>query len=108
MEVVVKISLQFQVFSFSLFLLFRLLSQDLLPFVSCGNRDISSQELNYLTGSLFDPVCPENLGKRGSYILDQEKHHESFGERHGMARFGAFWSDYVFTMVQLEEDNGEL
>lgn len=60
-----------------------------------------------MTGSLFDPVCPENLESRVEYILDQEKHHELFTEDYGKARFGAFWTDYVFIMTPLLEAEGE-
>lgn len=80
--------------------------QEFLPFLTCGTENVSEKEVNYLTGSLFDPICPENHGKRAMFILDQEKHHQIFGEEYGIARFGAFWSDYVFTMSLLEDKDG--
>lgn len=62
-----------------------------------------------MSGSLFDAASPENNGKPTIYIFDELKHSTVYTESYAIARYGAFWMDYMFTMKDniddTEQDN---
>ncbi|XP_058031706.1 intermembrane lipid transfer protein VPS13B isoform X6 [Ahaetulla prasina] len=67
-------------------------------FFHCG-ENLSTKGMTYLTNSLFDYRSPENNGVRAEFILDAAAHKEMYTEITGMQRFGAFYMDYLYTMV---------
>ena len=61
-----------------------------------------------VAGSLFDVASAENRGSPTIYVFDEFKHADIFTESYALSRFGAFWLDYLFTMKQLDTDDGRL
>lgn len=65
--------------------------------------DNADKPLSYLTNSLFDIACPENVRQPTSFIVDIDKHNQVYTEQYGMQKFGIFWFDYLYTVM--EPDN---
>ena len=65
----------------------------------CGGENRKG-ELAHDWGSLFDPMCDQNQGVVAKYLLDREKHMNRYTEQYSQQRFGAFWMDYLSTLIQ--------
>lgn len=50
-------------------------------------------------GSLFDPTCDQNQGLGARYVVDREEHLDRYTEQYSQQRFGAFWMDYLSTLI---------
>ena len=77
-------------------------------FLSLGSPEYEQKQTNYLTNSLFDSRCPENRQQRAPYILDWDRHHDTYSEALATQRFGALWTDYVFVMEPAGSRNSKL
>ncbi|XP_014791410.2 intermembrane lipid transfer protein VPS13B [Octopus bimaculoides] len=72
-----------------------------------GGESIDNDgSLCYLTNSLFDIACAENVLQTPSFITDFDKHVEVYTEQYGMQKFGLFWFDYLYTVIEPERKAG--
>ncbi|GAB1597682.1 vacuolar protein sorting-associated protein 13B-like [Argonauta hians] len=71
-----------------------------------GDPVDSDASLSYLTNSLFDIACAENVLQAPTFITDYDKHVQVYTEQYGMQKFGLFWFDYLYTVTEPERRPG--
>ena len=72
-------------------------------FLNLGVSVRKKNTWHYLSGSLFDYMSPENNSSSSEYYLDVESHEKYWTDEFINKRFGAFFSDYIYTTFDQDE-----